>query len=115
MRPRLSRDPHLDDVIENLDGLLQTRLSELAEQPHPFPLPANGAREIIGVRLRAAQDCRAWFVYEEISVAVGKEREVVAFLRTNREQLLFLKFAFRTGTLPPSFWTLFRRIASFGF
>ena len=37
-----------NDVIENLDGVLQRLLSELEKSPpHPDPLPAGGAREII--------------------------------------------------------------------
>ena len=35
------------DVIENLDGVLETLLSELEKSP-PGPLPASGAREMVG-------------------------------------------------------------------
>lgn len=56
---------------------------------------------------------------EEINVAVGKEREVVAFSATNRGQLLFLKLAFRTSDIatifldPVSADRLFRLLKKF--
>jgi very-short-patch-repair endonuclease len=38
-----------NDVIENLDGVLQTLLSELEKRPLTPALSASGAREMIGV------------------------------------------------------------------
>jgi hypothetical protein len=32
-------------VLENIEGVLQMLLSELAKAPHPVPLPAGGERE----------------------------------------------------------------------
>ena len=54
-----------NDVIENPDGVLQRLLSELEQSPpHPGPLPASGAREIIGIVIpllaRGRDACRPW-------------------------------------------------------
>ena len=34
-----------NEVLENIEGVLQTLLAELREAPHPVPLPAGGERE----------------------------------------------------------------------